>query len=121
MLFKLILHRERSAQNGLTSVSLTFKRPPESIGMLYSYTYSNVFGPSWLVYHCLLFNVTTVGRMNPGIITHSSSRPLSPVCHCGALSLALGQGEATFSQVKLQSPSLHQPVRCLQDLRSQGL
>lgn len=47
--------------------------------------------------------------------------PLLPVCHCRALSLALGQGEATFSQVELQSASLHQPVRRLQDLRSQGL
>lgn len=46
---------------------------------------------------------------------------LLPVCHRRALSLALGQGEAILSQVELQTPSLHQPVRCLEDLRGQGL
>lgn len=126
MLFKLIFHREWSAQNGLTSVSLTplFKCPPKLTDMSYSCTCSNVFGPSWLQFitaFVLMWRLRSVGRMNPGIITHSSSPPLSPVCHCRALSLALGQGEATFSQVELQSPSLHQPVRRLQDLRSQGL
>ena len=46
---------------------------------------------------------------------------LLPVGHCRALSLALGQGEAVLPQVELQTPSLHQPVRRLQDLRGQGL
>lgn len=45
----------------------------------------------------------------------------SPVGHCRVASLTLGQGEATFPQVKLQSPSLHQPMSCLQDLWSEGL
>lgn len=46
---------------------------------------------------------------------------LLPVCHCRALSLTLSQGEAILSQVELQTPSLHQPVRRLEDLRGQGL
>lgn len=57
------------------------------------------------------------------MVSHDNVAVLSllPVCHRRALSLALGQGEATFSQVELQSASLHQPVRRLQDLRGQGL
>lgn len=45
----------------------------------------------------------------------------SPVSHRRALSITVGQGEATFSQVELQAAPLHQPVRRLQDLRGQGL
>lgn len=49
------------------------------------------------------------------------SASCSPVCHCRSFSLTLGQGEATFPQVELQSTPLDQPVSCLQNLRSQGL
>lgn len=51
----------------------------------------------------------------------SSTLHLLPVGHRRALGLTLGQGEAVLSQVELQTPSLHQPVRRLQDLRGQGL
>lgn len=77
--------------------------------------------PDWTSSSSLFSHCVQCSRPNPSAPLSPHPRPVSPVRHSRTPGFALGQRQATFSQVQLQAPSLHQPVRRLQDLRSQDL